>query len=211
MANSSCCSSCCSGAASQFLDINVFGEKKHCPKGAAAAIAFHSRRVRHANRFWGHLQLFFSSLFGSGQRQVFLILVPCGGVCSASDTISVCFSALVCFLPFFAQEFLSISAVRFLCSAHLQFVRCLVGKKWMPEVTSTLRASAPVCCVSHFAPNQDRPLRRPLPSPQRIIALVRSGKWNWVHVFEPQQIANWFVKQTKVHLTLWYFPCFGSV
>lgn len=78
----------------------MFLPKKDCPKGAAAAIAFHSRRVRHANRFWGHLQLFFSSLFGSGQRQVFLILVPCGGVCSGSDTISVCFSAFVCFLPF---------------------------------------------------------------------------------------------------------------
>lgn len=155
---------------------------------------------------------FFSSLFGSGQRQVFLILVPCGGVCVLCLWYDFgMFFGFGLFLAFFAQEFLSISAVRFLCSAHLQFVRCLAGKKWMPEVTSTLRASAPVCCVSHFAPNQDRPLRRPLPSPQRIIALVRSGKWNWVHFFEPQQYANWFVKQTEMHLTLWYFPCFGSV
>lgn len=107
------------------------------------------------------------------------------------------------FLAFFAQEFLSISAVRFLCSAHLQFVRCLAGKKWMPEVTSTLRASAPVCCVSHFAPNQDRPPRRPLPSPQRIIALVRSGKWNWVHVFEPQQYANRSALNALVFSLFW--------
>lgn len=104
-----------------------------------------------------------SRLFGFGPQQVFLILVACGVCASASDTISVCFFGfLVCFLAsFFAQEFLSISAVRFLCSAHLQFVCCLhwragsrKKKKWMPEVTSTLRASAPVCCVSHLPPTR---------------------------------------------------------
>lgn len=136
-----------------------------------------------------------SRLFGFGPRQVFLILVACGVCASASDTISVCFFGFsVCFLAsfFFAQEFLSISAVRFLCSAHLQFVCCLHwragSRQKKVDARSHFDASCQRACLLCFtlAPYQDRPQCRPLPLPLRIIVLVRSGKWNWVHVFETQ-------------------------
>lgn len=210
MANSSCCSSCCSGAASQFLDINVFAEKRLPKRGRRLRLHFIAAEFDMLIDFEVICNCF-SRLFlvaANGKYFSFLCLA------------AVCALALIRFRYVFRLSFVSClfctrilehfrSALFVFCS----FAICELSGGQKVDARSHFDASCQRACLLCFTlcPNQDRPLRRPLPSPQRIIALVRSGKWNWVHVFEPQQIANWFVKQTKVHLTVWNFPCFGSV